>query len=104
MGRSSLKKNVNASIVGSLPKDTLQEQLTETDAVAGVLTFTEAIKIVEIYNTDAVNSGTFTVNGLDVVVPATKSYMSAIGGTPSSEVTVTGSTTYIVSRYIQEVI
>jgi hypothetical protein len=94
---------VPTSIVGSLAKDTLQEQLTETDAVAGVLTFTEPIKIVEIYNTDATNSGTFNVNGIDIVVPATDSYMSAVGGTESTQVTITGATTYIISRYVQEV-
>lgn len=90
---------VEASITGSLPDETLQEQLTETDVVAGVLTFTENIFCVEIYNTDTVNKGTFTVNEIDIVVPSLKVFKSAVGGTPSTEVTVSGATSYIVSRY-----
>jgi len=88
------------SIVGNLPNQTLVEQKTQENAVGGVLTFSANITCVEIYNTDAINNGTFTVNGLTIVVPATKSFMSPIGGTPSSTITVAGATTYIVNRYI----
>ena len=88
------------SITGSLPNQTLVEQLTEADVVLGVLTFSANIVCIEIYNTDATNSGTFTVNGIDIVVPATKSFMSPIGGTTSATVSITGATTYIVSRYV----
>ena len=56
--------------------------------------------MVEIYNTDATNAGVFTVNGLAIPIPPSKSYMSAIGGVPSAEVTITGATTYIVNRYV----
>ena len=87
------------AVVGSLPKDILAEAKTEADAVAGVLTFAENIFVIEIYNRDAVNAGVFTVNGLEINLPASESYMSAIGGTPSPEVTVTGSTSYIINRY-----
>lgn len=77
----------------------LQEQKTQADAVTGTLTFAAPIQTVEIYNTDASNAGKFTVNGIVITVPAGKSFKSAVGGTPSASVTVTGSTTYIVSRY-----
>lgn len=79
---------------------TLAEQLTQADAVAGVLTFSENISTVEIYNTDATNDGTFEVNGITINVPSEKVFKAAVGGTPSVEVTVAGATTYIVSRYI----
>jgi len=91
---------VNATIVGSLPNQTLVEQKTQVDAVAGVLTFSANVGAIEIYNTDATNAGTFIVNGVTLNVPATKSFMSVIGGTPSPTVTIAGPTTYIVSRYI----
>lgn len=78
----------------------LAEQKTQADAVAGVLTFATNISTVEIYNTDATNDGVFSVNGIVISVPAGKVYKSAIGGTPSPQITITGSTTYIVSRYV----
>jgi len=78
----------------------LTEQQTEADDVAGVLTFTANIAYIEIYNTDATNAGIFTINGIDINVPAGKVFKSAIGGTPSANVTITGATTYIVSRYV----
>jgi len=81
-------------------RDILAEQKTQANAVAGVLTFASNISVIEIYNTDATNVGVFTVNGLAINVPAGKSYMAAIGGTPSPTVTVTGATTYIVNRYV----
>lgn len=74
------------------------EQLTEADAVTGTLTFAENIVVIEIYNTDTV-TGVFTVNGFDIHVPADKAFKAQIGGTPSPEVTITGATTYIVTRY-----
>ena len=77
----------------------LQEQLTETDAIANVLTFSTNISTIELYNTDAVNTGIFNVNGIDITVPPEKYFKSTIGGTPNTEVTISGATTYIVSRY-----
>lgn len=78
----------------------LQEQKTESDAVAGVLTFAANIQYIEIYNTDATNAGVFTANGINITVPAGKVFKSAIGGTAAATVSITGATTYIVSRYI----
>lgn len=77
----------------------LQEQQNQANATGGVLTFSETFKTVEVYNTDAVNTGTFTVNGINIVVPPTKSFKSDIGGVPSAQVTIAGATTYTVSRY-----
>lgn len=91
---------VRTSIVGSLPNQTLVEQKTQANAVAGVLTFSANISAIEIYNTDATNAGAFTVNGIVINVPATKVFNATIGGTPSPTVTITGATTYIVSRYV----
>ena len=90
----------HATIVASLPNTTLVEQKTQVDAVAGVLTFSANIGAFEIFNTDATNAGVFVINGITVNVPATKVFNAAIGGTPSVTVTVTGATTYIVSRYV----
>ena len=91
---------IPTKLVGSLANETLVEQLTQADAVAGVLTFAENIICIEIYNTDAANAGTFTVNGIVINVPATKSFKAAIGGTVGKTVAITGATTYIVSRYV----
>ena len=88
------------SIAGSLPNTTLVEQKTQVDAVVGVLTFSANITGIEIFNTDATNAGVFVVNGITVNVPAGKVFNTAIGGTPGATVTVTGATTYIVSRYV----
>lgn len=91
----STKGNRRVQLVG----DVLQEQKKQTDAVGGVVTFAQNITSIEIYNTDATNSGTFTVNGIGITVPATKSFKANIGGTVGKTVTVTGSTSYILSRY-----
>lgn len=80
--------------------NTLLEQKTEVDVVAGVLTFSQPIDVVEIFNTDATNSGMFIVNGVGITMPAGKSFKASVGVTPSKLVTVTGATTYIVSRYV----
>lgn len=87
--------------VTTLTGSMLEEQLTEADAVAGVLTFAENVFAIEIVNTDAVNAGVFTVNGLGINLPADKVFTKTIiGGTASPTVTVTGATTYIVTRYV----
>ena len=88
------------SIIGTLPNQTLVEQKTQASAVAGSLTFGASILCVEIFNTDAANLGIFTVNGLAIAIPAGKTFMSPIGGTPASIITITGATTYIINRYI----
>lgn len=78
----------------------LAEQLTEADAVSGVLTFEEPIRIVQIYNADPTNMGQFLVNGRTVHVPPnTATGIYHLVGSESAEVTVTGATAYIVSRF-----
>jgi hypothetical protein len=74
------------------------EQKTQVDAVTGTVTFSQNVKYLEIYNTDA-NQGVFNINGINITVPAGKSFKASIGGTPRATVTVTGSTSYILTRY-----
>ena len=92
---------VNPPGVVTVKGSTLLEQLTQADVSGGDLTFAAAVEYVEIYNTDASNAGTFTVNGVVITVPADTVFGPAkIGTTPSATVTVAGSTaSYIVSRY-----
>ena len=99
---ASLSGNQTAITKGTMniAGETLVEQLTEADAVEGVLTFAEAIQCVEIYNTDEVNAGVFNVNGINITIPAGKIYKSFIDGEPSKEVTIVDAETYIVSRYV----
>lgn len=83
-----------------LSGSTLVEQLTEADAAAGVLTFAADFGYVSIYNTDATNDGVFTVNGIDITVPKGEpTGVFKVGGAIGATVTVTGATTYIVSRW-----
>jgi hypothetical protein len=77
----------------------LVEQHTQADAVGGTVTFAKNIQFLEIYNTDAVNDGVFNVNGINITVPKGESFKAAYGGTPRATVTVTGATTYILTRY-----
>jgi hypothetical protein len=77
----------------------LVEQQTNTDAVSNEITFSENIKYIEIYNTDPSNTGVFNVNGFDIHVPPGISFESRIGGTPRDTVSVSGTTSYIISRY-----
>lgn len=77
----------------------VMEQKTQADAVAGVVTFSDGITILEVYNTDATNAGVFLINGIDITVPASGSFKASFGGTPQKTVTVTGSTAYILTRY-----
>ena len=78
----------------------LKEQKTQISAVNGVVTFAENIATAEIYNTDVLNDGVFTINGIAITVPKGTSFKSVVGGTPAKTVTITGATTYIVSRYV----
>jgi len=77
-----------------------QEQRTELHAVDGIVTFTSPITFVEIYNRDDMHDGTFIVNGLTIVVPSEETFFADVGGTLSNIVQVTGSTQYIISRYL----
>ena len=84
------------SVTGS----NLAEQQTQADADAGELTFAAPISYVSIYNTDESSAGVFTINGIAVNVPAGEpTTVFGVDGTPSATVTVTGATTYIVSRW-----
>lgn len=77
----------------------LEEQLTQTNAVSGVLTFSVNLNQIEIYNMDNTNSGVFNVNGINITVPPGKVFKAAVGGTPRKTVNISGSTQYIVGRY-----
>lgn len=77
----------------------LQQQLTEANASGGTLTFAATVVYVEIVNTDATNAGLFNVNNIVIKVPPKGTYRNPVGGTPRATVTVTGATSYIVSRY-----
>ena len=93
---NATKDAFNVQLSGSK----LAEQQTEADAVAGVLTFTTGnFGTIEIYNTDAVNAGVFAVNGININVPPAKTFKASVGGVAGATVTITGATTYIVSRY-----
>lgn len=87
-------------VVGVIEVKRAVEQLTQANAVTNILTFSDTIDTIEIYNTDTTNMGIFTINGIAIHVPANSSFEAAIGGTPSTSVTVSGATSYIVTRYI----
>ena len=76
----------------------LQEQRTEADASGGTLTFSDVIEAVDIYNRDSV-AGVFTINSMEITVPADTFFTAVIDGIPSSTVTVSGSSSYIIGRY-----
>ena len=77
---------VNVSVNGSLPNQTLAEQLTDVDAVVNVLTFSANIEAIEIYHEEATWQ-TFTVNGLTIIVPA-GGYRTPIAGVVGLTVTI----------------
>ncbi len=97
---------INAIVSGSasakvLPIGTsFKQQLTQVAAVDGILTFTDPITAVEIINTDAVNPGIFTVNGISINITAGGSFKAVIGGTPSAIITISGAASYIVNSFI----
>lgn len=74
------------------------ETQTEDDLSTGTLTLQAVPYGVRILNTDDTNEGTFTVNGLDLIVPASTGLETAVGGVPSATVEVTGSTSFIFHR------
>jgi hypothetical protein len=89
--------HVNGEV--SLTGSNVVEQKTQADAVTGTVTFAKGIQHLEIYNTDVTNQGVFNVNGINITVPAKESFKASYGGTPRTTVTVTGSTSYILTRY-----
>jgi len=84
----------------ALTGNKVAEQKTEVDAVGGALTFADDIDTIGIFNTDTTNKGIFNVNGIDIHVPPSTPVEYGIAGTPSNIVTVTGATTYIVTRLV----
>lgn len=82
----------------SVQKDKIVQQLNETHAVGGVLTFADDMEKVQILNRDTVNDGVFTVNGIAITVPPEMFFQCVLSNAFSSEVTVSGSTSYLVTR------
>lgn len=76
----------------------LVQQFTEADVKDGKLTFSKNIQYIGIYNRHTAD-GVFKVNGFNITIPAGETAEFAVGGTPSNEITVTGSTKFIISRY-----
>jgi hypothetical protein len=83
----------------SLTGSNVMEQKTQADASSGTVTFSKGIQFLEIYNVDATNQGVFNVNGINITVPAGESFKASYGGTTSANVSVIGSTSYILTRY-----
>lgn len=72
------------------------EQKTQADATSDKVTFSAAIKAIEIYHAEN-TAQEFVVNGLTLKIPA-GGYRTRIGGTPSAEVTLPASVTCILNR------
>lgn len=72
------------------------EQKTQADATSNKVTFSAAIKAIEIYHAEA-TAKDFVVNGLTLKIPA-GGYRTRVGGTPSAEVTIPASVTCILNR------
>lgn len=95
MTRPSHIVDWNVQVAGN----SVVEQKTQAQTVAGKVTFAQNIQHLEIYNTDATNDGVFVVNGINITVPKGQTFKASYGGTPSKDVTITGATTYILTRY-----
>ena len=74
----------------------LAEQLSNTDAVDNVLTFSENITSIEIYHEESTWQS-FTVNALTLKIPA-GGYRTPIGGTAGATVTIPTGISCIVGR------
>lgn len=98
-GRYNAKVNKDGGLNVSFPGSVVAEQKTQADATTGIITFSEVIEHLEIYNTDAANDGVFAVNGINITVPKGEAFKASYGGIASAEVAVTGSTSYILTRY-----
>ena len=92
-GIKKITDTVDVQLSGSI----LAEQLTNDDAVANVLTFSENISIIEIFHEETTWQE-FIVNGITLTVPG-GGYRSPIGGTPAATVTIP-SISCIVGRLI----
>lgn len=83
-------------IVQGLEGQRLEEQLRETAAVSGTLTFADEINAIEIYH-EAATWQTFTVNSLTLTVPP-GGYRTLVGGTPGMTVGIPAGVACIVGR------
>lgn len=91
--------NADGTFPVTLVGSALVEQQTEADAQGGTLTFADNISCIEIFNTSTVD-GTFTVNGINILVPAKQGLKTLLSGTPGKTVAIAGATTYVVSSYV----
>ena len=72
------------------------EQKTQANAESNKITFSAAIKAIEIYHAEE-TAKDFVVNGLTLKIPA-GGYRTRVGGTPSAEVTIPATVTCILNR------
>ena len=79
-----------------LSKNKLEEQKTQANAVANVITFTGDINAIEIYHEEATWQD-FTVNGITLKIPS-GGYRTPIGGTVAKTVTIPANVDCIVGR------
>ena len=93
IGQVGIDPNNNAI---QLSGSKLEEQLTNSDAVANVLTFSENITAIEIYH-EAVAWQDFIVNGLTLKIPP-GGYRTMISGVAGATVTIPAGLSCIVGR------
>lgn len=86
----------NGEVLTQLTGSSLQEQLTQADAVANVITFTENILAIEIYHEEATWQD-FIVNGITLKIPS-GGYRTPIGGTTAKTVTIPAGVNCLVGR------
>jgi len=91
-GDGTAGKSTPVVVTGS----TLQEQKTQADAAANVITFSANITAIEIYHEEGTWQE-FTVNGLTLKVPA-GGWARPIGGTAAATVTIPAGIDCIVGR------
>jgi len=89
---------VSGALKVQLTGSTVEEVLTQDDAVSNVLTFTAPIFSIEIWHEEE-DPQEFGVNGLTLVV-APGGWRSPVGGTPSDEVTIPAGVNCIISRLV----
>jgi hypothetical protein len=96
----ALLKGIFTKLLGtvtvSLTGSTLQEQKTQADAVANVITFSANIVAIEIFHAE-VTWQAFTVNGLTLTIPS-GGYRTPVGGVAGATVTIPAGISCIVGR------
>lgn len=93
-GDGTAGKAAPVKVAGS----TLQEQKTQADAAANVITFSANVVAIEIYHEETTWQ-TFIVNGLTLTIPA-GGYRTPIGGTPAATVTIPAGISCLVGRLV----